>query len=100
MRMTFISVAVISALTVVALVGGVLWRVLGMYIDLQTAMERKYLVQSFVVVMAGGLGCLSALVWLGFSTSHVRTYSTNDNSKRRAPNRTRCRRTWMRWFDC
>jgi uncharacterized protein YjbI with pentapeptide repeats len=54
MRITLISVAVLLALTVVALVGGVLWKVLGMYIDPQTASERKYLVQSFVLVVAGG----------------------------------------------
>jgi hypothetical protein len=54
MRITLISVAVLLALTVVALVGGVLWKVLGIYIDPQTATERKYLVQSFVVVVAGG----------------------------------------------
>ena len=54
MRITLISVAVLLALTVVALVGGVLWKVLGIYIDPQTATERKHLVQSFVLVVAGG----------------------------------------------
>jgi hypothetical protein len=54
MRLTLISVAVLLALTVLALVGVVLWKVLGIYIDPQTATERKYLVQSFVVVVAGG----------------------------------------------
>jgi hypothetical protein len=54
MRVTLISVAVLLALTVLALVGVVLWNVLGIYIDPQTATERKYLVQSFVVVVAGG----------------------------------------------
>jgi Pentapeptide repeats (8 copies) len=54
MRITLISVAVLLALTVVALLGGVLWQVLGIYIDPQTASERKYLVQSFVIVVAEG----------------------------------------------
>jgi uncharacterized protein YjbI with pentapeptide repeats len=54
MRTTLISVAVLLALTVVALLGVVLWKVLGIYIDPQTASERKYLVQSFVIVVAGG----------------------------------------------
>jgi uncharacterized protein YjbI with pentapeptide repeats len=54
MRLTLISVAVLLALTVLALVGVVLWKVLGIYIDPQTATERKYLVQSFVLVVAGG----------------------------------------------
>ncbi|HZG63386.1 MAG TPA: pentapeptide repeat-containing protein [Rubrobacteraceae bacterium] len=46
--------AVLLAFTVLALLGVVLWTVLGMYIDPQTATERRYLVQSFVVVVAGG----------------------------------------------
>jgi uncharacterized protein YjbI with pentapeptide repeats len=54
MRITLISVAVLLALTVVALVGVMLWKVLGIYIEPQTASERKYLVQSFVLVVAGG----------------------------------------------
>jgi hypothetical protein len=54
MRTTLISVAVLLALTVVALLGVVLWNVLGIYIDPQTASERKYLVQAFVIVVAGG----------------------------------------------
>jgi hypothetical protein len=54
MRTTLISVAVLLALTVVALLGVVLWKVLGIYIDPQTASERKYLLQSFVIVVAGG----------------------------------------------
>jgi branched-subunit amino acid ABC-type transport system permease component len=90
MRITLISVAVLLALTVVALVGGVLWKVLGIYIDPQTATERKYLVQSFILVVAGGLGCLSALVWSGFSTSHAGIYSSNEISKGCVPKRTRC----------
>jgi hypothetical protein len=53
-RITLISVAVLLALTVVTLLGRVLWKVLGIYIDPQTASERKYLVQSFVLVVAGG----------------------------------------------
>jgi hypothetical protein len=54
MRITLISVAIVLALTVVALLGVVLWKVLGNYIDPQTASERKYLVQSYVIVVAGG----------------------------------------------
>jgi len=73
MRITLMSVAIVLTLTVVAFLGVVLWKVLGIYIDPQTATERKYLVQSFVIVVAGGLGCLSALVWVGFSTSHAGT---------------------------
>jgi uncharacterized protein YjbI with pentapeptide repeats len=53
-RMTSMSIAIVLALTVVALLGVVLWKVLGIYIDPQTATERKYLVQSFVIVVAGG----------------------------------------------
>ena len=48
------SVAIVLALTVLALLGVVLWKVLSIYIDPQTATERKYLVQSFVIVVAGG----------------------------------------------
>jgi hypothetical protein len=54
MRITFISVTVLLALAVVTLLGLVLWKVLGTYIDPQTATERKYLLQSFVIVVAGG----------------------------------------------
>jgi uncharacterized protein YjbI with pentapeptide repeats len=54
MRMILISVAIVLALTVLALLGLVLWKGLGIYIDPQTATERKYLVQSFVIVVAGG----------------------------------------------
>src|SRR5215212_6887169 len=54
MRITLMSVAIVLTLTVVALLGVVLWNVLGIYIDPQTATERKYLVQSFVIVVAGG----------------------------------------------
>ena len=54
MRTTLIGVAVLLALIMVALLGVVLWKVLGIYIDPQTASERKYLVQSFVIVVAGG----------------------------------------------
>jgi uncharacterized protein YjbI with pentapeptide repeats len=53
-RMTFISVAVLLAFTVLALLGVAVWKVLGIYIDPQTAAERKYLLQSFVIVVAGG----------------------------------------------
>ena len=58
MRTTLISVAVLLALAVVALLGVVLWKVLGIYIDPQTATERKYLVKSFVIVVAGGIWLL------------------------------------------
>jgi hypothetical protein len=54
MRTTLIGVAVLLALIMVALLGVVLWKVLGIYIDPQTASERKYLGQSFVIVVAGG----------------------------------------------
>src|SRR5215208_7525613 len=54
MRITLMSVAVLLALTGLALLGVWLWEVLGIYIDPQTATERKYLVQSFVIVVAGG----------------------------------------------
>ena len=100
MRMILICVAILLVLTVVALLGVALWNVLGIYIDPQTAAERKYLLQSFVIVVAGGVGCLSAPVWLEFSTSHVGTYGSNENSKCSAPNRMRCQRTSIRWFDC
>jgi hypothetical protein len=53
-RITLMSVAVVLALTGVALLGVVLWKELSIYIDPQTATERKYLVQSFVIVVAGG----------------------------------------------
>ena len=58
MRTTLISVAVLLALAVVVLLGVVLWKVLGIYIDPQSATERKYLVQSFVIVVAGGIWLL------------------------------------------
>jgi uncharacterized protein YjbI with pentapeptide repeats len=54
MRMILICVAILLVLTVVALLGVALWNVLGIYIDPQTAAERKYLLQSFVIVVAGG----------------------------------------------
>jgi hypothetical protein len=54
MRIALMSVAVLLALTGLALLGVWLWEVLGIYIDPQTATERKYLVQSFVIVVAGG----------------------------------------------
>ena len=53
-RIIPISVAILLVLTVVALLGIALWKVLGTYIDPQTAAERKYLLQSFVIVVAGG----------------------------------------------
>jgi Pentapeptide repeats (8 copies) len=58
MRTTLISVAVLLALAVVALLGVALWKVLGIYIDPQSATERKYLVQSFVIVVVGGIWLL------------------------------------------
>jgi hypothetical protein len=51
MRITSIGVAIVLAL---GLLGVVLWKVLGIYIDPQTTTERKYLAQSFVIVVAGG----------------------------------------------
>ena len=54
MRIILISGAVLLALTVLALLGVAVWKVLGIYIDPQTAAERKYLLQSFVIVVAGG----------------------------------------------
>lgn len=48
------SVTIVLALTVLALLGAELWKVLDIYIDPQTAAERKYLIQSFVIVVAGG----------------------------------------------
>jgi uncharacterized protein YjbI with pentapeptide repeats len=54
MRIVLTSVAILLVLTVVALLGVALWKVLGIYIDPQTATERKYLLQSFVIVVAGG----------------------------------------------
>jgi uncharacterized protein YjbI with pentapeptide repeats len=54
MRMTLISVAVLLALTLLALGGLLLWKVLAIYIDPQSATQRKYLLQSFVIVVAGG----------------------------------------------
>jgi uncharacterized protein YjbI with pentapeptide repeats len=51
MRITSMGVVLVLAL---ALLGVVLWKVLGIYIDPQTTAERKYLVQSFVIVVAGG----------------------------------------------
>jgi Pentapeptide repeats (8 copies) len=64
MRMISISVAIGLALTVIALVGFVLWKVLGIYIDPQTATERKYLVPTFAVGVAVGallLVCAGAI---------------------------------------
>jgi hypothetical protein len=55
------SVTIVLALTVLALLGVELWKVLGVYIDPQTAAERKYLIQSFVIVVGG----ISLLVGAG-----------------------------------
>jgi uncharacterized protein YjbI with pentapeptide repeats len=60
-----ITVAVILALAVVALLGGVLWVLLDIYINPRTATERKDLVQSFAIVVAGVIGSLSALAAVG-----------------------------------
>ena len=65
LRIVAIGVAVIVIVAVVALLGVVLWRVLGTYIDPKTAAERKDLVQSFAVVVAGIVGSLSALAAVG-----------------------------------
>lgn len=52
------SVTIVLALTVLALLGVELWKVLDVYIDPQTVAERKYIVQSFVIVVAGGIWAL------------------------------------------
>jgi uncharacterized protein YjbI with pentapeptide repeats len=62
---TRLTVAVILALTVIALLGVVLWVVLSIYINPRTATERKDLVQSFAIVVAGAVGSLSALAAVG-----------------------------------
>ena len=58
-------VVVFLALIVVALLGAVLWVVLDIYINPRTATERKDLVQSFAIVVAGVVGSLSALAAVG-----------------------------------
>jgi branched-subunit amino acid ABC-type transport system permease component len=102
MRITLTSVAVLSAFAVVAVLSVMLWKVLGVYIHAQSATERKYIVQSFVIVVAGGAGLLIGAVWSGFSAyhAHAGAYGSGENSKSGAPKRTRCQRTWIRWFDC
>jgi hypothetical protein len=60
-----ITVAVVLTLTVVAILGDVLWWVMGLYIDPKTAQERKDLVQSYAIVVAGVVGSVSALVAVG-----------------------------------
>jgi hypothetical protein len=59
------NVAILLALAVVALLGLVLWKVMGIYIDPQSATERKYLLQSFVMVVGSwlllGAGVVGAL---------------------------------------
>ncbi len=75
MRITLISVAVLLALIVVILLGIGFWKSLGNYIDPQTAKERKYLVQSFAVVVAGGaclLVCASAVGSLYISRTNLK----------------------------
>jgi uncharacterized protein YjbI with pentapeptide repeats len=59
------AIGIILALTVVALLGVALWVVLGIYINPRTATERKDLVQSFAIVVAGVVGSLSALAAVG-----------------------------------
>jgi uncharacterized protein YjbI with pentapeptide repeats len=54
MRITLISVALLLALSVLALGAILLWKELAIYIDPQSASQRKYLIQSFVIVVAGG----------------------------------------------
>ena len=53
------------ALMIVAFLGIVLWVVLDIYINPQTATERKDLVQTFAIVVAGVVGSLSALAAVG-----------------------------------
>jgi uncharacterized protein YjbI with pentapeptide repeats len=59
------AVAVVLALTLVGLLGAALWVVLSIYINPQNATERKDLVQSFAIVVAGMVGSLSALAAVG-----------------------------------
>jgi hypothetical protein len=77
MRITLISVAIGLALTVIALLGLELWKVLGIYIDPQTATERKYLVPSFAVVVAVGallLVCAGAIGNLYVSRKNLKQH--------------------------
>jgi hypothetical protein len=59
------TIAVVLALAIFGLLGFVLWMVLGIYINPRTATERKDLVQSFAIVVAGVVGSLSALAAVG-----------------------------------
>jgi uncharacterized protein YjbI with pentapeptide repeats len=60
-----IIIVAVLALSVVTLLGVVLWTKLSLYIDPDTAIERKDLVQTFAVVVAGVVGSLSALAAVG-----------------------------------
>jgi cytochrome b subunit of formate dehydrogenase len=60
-----ITVVVVLSLTVIALLGVVLWGVLDGYMDPRTATEKKDLVQSFAVVSAGVVAAVSALAAVG-----------------------------------
>jgi Pentapeptide repeats (8 copies) len=60
-----IIIAVIVVVAVAALLGVVLWRGLDAYIDPTSPTEKKDLVQSFAVVVAGVVGSLSALAAVG-----------------------------------
>jgi hypothetical protein len=55
----------VIVVAVAALLGVVLWRVLDAYIDPTSPTEKKDLVQSFAVVVAGVVGSLSALAAVG-----------------------------------
>ena len=58
-------VVAVVVVAVVAFLVVVLWRVLHNYIDPTSPTEKKDLVQSFAVVVAGGVGSLSALAAVG-----------------------------------
>jgi hypothetical protein len=59
------AVAALVLVGVVGFLGVVLWIMLGKYINPQNAAERKDLVQSFAIVVAGLVGSLSALAAVG-----------------------------------
>jgi uncharacterized protein YjbI with pentapeptide repeats len=61
-----IGVAVVVSVAAVVLLGVVLWRVLDTYIDPTSPTEKKDLVQSFAIVVAGVVGSLSALAAVGY----------------------------------
>jgi hypothetical protein len=60
------AVVVLVLVAVVGFLGVELWIMLGNYINPQNAPERKDLVQSFAIVVAGMVGSLSALAAVGY----------------------------------